>query len=150
MRQLQYDVAMTRPLTTYFISIWLAIWLIGIPLRNQDILVTQFGPHLTMLFLIVITIAALVIGFQLLQCHPGYVELALAILALQLGYLLTRIIWLALHEGFQVFPLASLIVLGVDLYCVTYLMTPSTRARISRARAIILAKKSQPVAQEKD
>ncbi|MEJ2361897.1 MAG: hypothetical protein P8Z75_10785 [Gammaproteobacteria bacterium] len=150
MRHLQYDVVMTRPLTMYFISIWLAIWLIGIPLRNQDILVAQFGPQLTMLFLIVITVAALVIGFQLLQCHPTYVELALAILAIQLGYLLTRFIWLALHAGFQVYPLPSLIVLGVDLYCVTYLMTPSTRARISRARAIILAKKSRPVAEKHD
>lgn len=135
---------MTRPLTTYLISIWLTIWLIGVPLSSRDLLLYQFGPYVTAVFLLCIILAALVINFQVLQCHPAYVDLALGILSLQLGYLLTRFIWLMLHEEFVRFPAAYLIILGVNLYCVSYLMTPSTQARIRRARAAILASRSPP------
>ena len=135
---------MTRPLTTYLISIWLTIWLIGIPLSSRDLLVYQFGPYLTALFLLSIILAALVINFQVLRCHPAYIDLALGILSLQLGYLLTRFIWLMLHEGFAGFPVAYLIILGVNFYCVSYLMLPATQARIRRARAALLTGRTQP------
>lgn len=124
---------MVRPLTIYLISGWLAIWLLGIPVHNLPLLTYWFGTFVSLLFLALIFVATLVFVYQLLQSHQLYVDLALGMLSFQLGYLLTRFAWLLVHDRFSTYPLFFLIVLSINLYLVTYLMTPLGQSRIKRA-----------------
>lgn len=132
---------MSRPIPMYFISAWLAIWLIGVPVRNRAVLEMLIGPHATLLVMAIAIVAALIINFKFLQCERTYVDLALGIVSLQLGYLLTRYLWLVLIDKTPpAYPLQYLLILGLNLYCVIYLMQPSTLEKIAMARTAILAR----------
>lgn len=125
----------------YFISAWLAIWLIGVPLRNRPVLESLIGHHASLLVVAIAFVAALIINVKFLQCERLYVDFVLGIVSLQFGYLLTRFVWLTLERDTTiVYPLQILLILGLNLFYVVYLMLPSTLNKIVMARAAILAR----------
>lgn len=131
---------MSRPLPMYLISAWLAIWLIGVPLRNRAVLEALIGNQITILAIVIMAAAAIVLSVKFLQCERAYVDLVLWVLAVQLGYLLTRFLWLlfVLEQPID-YPIRYLLVLGLNLFSVLYLMSPSTVNNVARLRAAIRA-----------
>lgn len=128
----------------YFIAAWLAIWLIGVPLRNRVSLQELIGTQLTLLIVVVAVVTAIALTVKFLQCERAYADLALGIVSLQLGYLLTRYIWLTVIDHASIVsPGQYLLAAGMNLFYVIYLMLPSTRKKIARVRAALLANRQR-------
>lgn len=124
----------------YFIAAWLAIWLIGVPLRNRLSLQELLGTQLTLLIIVIAVVTAIILTVKFLQCERAYVDLALGIISLQLGYLLTRYIWLTVIDNAPIdYRWRYLLTVAMNLCYVIYLMLPSTQTRIAQVREALRA-----------
>ena len=139
-QNLLYDVGMSRPIPMYFIAAWLVVWLIGVPLRNRAILQELIGTQPTLLIVAIAVITAIILSVKFMQCERAYVDLALGIVSLQLGFLLTRFIWLTVIANDPVeYRWQYLAIVVMNLFYVTYLMLPSSQKKIAQTRAALLA-----------
>lgn len=127
----------------YFIAAWLAIWLIGVPLRNRVSLQELIGTQFTLLIVFIAAVTAIILAVKFLQCERAYVDLALGIVSLQFGYMLTRYIWLTVIDGIPIgiIPWQYPLIIAMNLFYMVYLMLPSTQTKIARVREALLAER---------
>lgn len=128
----------------YFIAAWLAIWLSGVPVRNLAGLQELVGIQLTLLIMVIAVVAAIILAVKFLQCERAYTDLALGIVSMQLGYLLTRYLWLVVTANELIdYRWQYFFLVGMNLYYMVYLMRPSTQIKIAQIRASLLAERQR-------
>jgi len=136
---------MKRPISIYFITIWLFISLATLPSRFKHIMSSTIGIEQLQLVSVIFLVGAIYICFKFFKCEKVFVYLAIVIFGLIILLVNGKHIVLILNYMHNINSrhIIGIVMIAFNFYCLIYLSMSKNRNKIAITRDNIIEEENR-------